>query len=287
MSTMLQKISLTFILPLLLLFACCEIDSDKYLLKDFVFVEGATIDGAISAQGYTESTIFKAGGTVTINDFYICKHEVTQAEFEKYYAGYKYRIEENEKGIGPNYPAYDVNWFDTLIYCNNRSIAEDLTPCYSINNETDPAKWGKVPKSSRWATWNDWIYAKCDFSANGYRLPTVTEWEYAARGGNGLKDYQYKYCGSDILDEVAVWNVDSMAEIETKKPNTLGLYDMSGNIDEWCWDRYRGDSNRVSCGGYYYYRDEWAFLLSKGFSLALGMSLRNSQLGFRVVRTAK
>ena len=105
---MLQKISLTFILPLLLLFACCEIDSDKYLLKDFVFVEGATIDGAISAQGYTESTIFKAGGTVTINDFYICKHEVTQAEFEKYYAGYKYRIEENEKGIGPNYPAYDV-----------------------------------------------------------------------------------------------------------------------------------------------------------------------------------
>ena len=102
-----------------------------------------------------------------------------------------------------------------------------------------------------------------------------------------LKDYQYKYCGSDILDEVAVWNVDSMAEIETKKPNTLGLYDMSGNIDEWCWDRYRGDSNRVSCGGYYYYRDEWAFLLSKGSSLALGMSLRNSQLGFRVVRTAK
>ena len=284
---MVQKINLIFILPFLFFFSCCEIGSDRDLLEDFVFVKGTTITGAITAQGYTESTIFKAGSTVTIEDFYICNHEVTQAEFAKYYEGYKNRIEENEKGIGPRYPAYDVNWFDSLIYCNNRSIAEDLTPCYSINGKTNPSDWGKVPKGSSWTTWNDWLNAKCDFNANGYRLPTTIEWEYAARGGNGLAGYQYKYAGSDNLDEVAVWNASLMSEIKTKKPNTLGIYDMNGNVDEWCWDRYGGDSYRLYCGGYYYFKDEKSYLLSKAPSLGHNIVIRNSQLGLRVVRSAK
>ena len=98
------------------------------LSKDFIFIKGATIEGAIQAEGYTESPGFVAGKTVTIADFYMCDHEVTQKEFARYYEGYEYRINENEKAIGDNYPAYDVNWFDALVYCNNRSIAEGRTP---------------------------------------------------------------------------------------------------------------------------------------------------------------
>jgi formylglycine-generating enzyme required for sulfatase activity len=282
--TMIQKTNLIFIITFLFLFSCC-LDSEKDLLKDFVFVKGAKIEGVITAEGYTESTIFKAGATHDVKDFYICNHEVTQAEFARYYEGYNYRIEENEKGIGASYPAYDVNWFDTLVYCNNRSIAEGLTPCYTINGSTNPKDWGKVPKSREWKSWNDWIFAECDFEADGYRLPTTTEWEYAARGGNGLTGYQYKYAGSDNLDEVAWWNTDWVREVKKKKPNTLGIYDMNGNLDEWCWERYKGDANRLCCGGYYYFKDEKSYLLSKAPSMTLSIVVRNSQLGFRVVRS--
>lgn len=267
-------------------FTSCNTYVESTNIK-MVYVKGATIEGEIQAEGTTESSIFTAGNKITIPNLYVSDHEISQFEVIKHYPSYKTRIEEYEKCVGDTYPAYNINWFDTLIYCNNRSIAEGLTPCYTIKNETNPEKWGKIPKSSSWETWNDWIYAKCDFSADGYRLPTTAEWEYVARGGNGLKDYQYKYSGSDILSEVAWYNTDSVHEIKQKKPNSLGIYDMSGNLDEWCWDRYGGDSYRLYCGGYYYFKDETSFLLSKKPSLANNMCVRNSQLGFRVVRTAK
>ena len=81
---MIQKTNLIFIIPFLFLFSCC-LDSEKDLLKDFVFVKGATIEGAIKADGYTESPGFVAGKKVTIADFYMCDHEVTQKEFALYY----------------------------------------------------------------------------------------------------------------------------------------------------------------------------------------------------------
>ena len=95
---MIQKTNLIFIIPFLFLFSCC-LDSEKDHLKDFVFVKGATIEGAIQAEGYTESPGFVAGKKVTIADFYMCDHEVTQKEFALYYEGYEARINENEKGI--------------------------------------------------------------------------------------------------------------------------------------------------------------------------------------------
>ena len=218
----------------------CKFNTNKTeaLTKDFVFVKGATIEGAIQAEGYTKSPGFVAGKTVTIADFYMCDHEVTQKEFAQYYEGYEYRINENEKAVGDNYPAYDVNWFDTFVYCNNRSIAEGRIPCYTISGSKNPKDWGKIPKSGDWKSWEDWVYVECDFSAYGYRLPTHREWEYAARGGNGLKGYQFQYAGSDNLDKVAVWNTDVVSEIQTKKPNGLGIYDLCGNLDEWTFQRF-------------------------------------------------
>ncbi|MBQ5646309.1 MAG: hypothetical protein IIV07_04500, partial [Treponema sp.] len=75
----------------------CTINNETLFEKEFVFVKGATIEGAIQAEGYTKSPGFVAGKTVTIADFYMCDHEVTQKEFAQYYEGYEYRINENEK----------------------------------------------------------------------------------------------------------------------------------------------------------------------------------------------
>ena len=265
----------------------CTINNETLFEKDFVFVKGATIEGAIQAEGYPESYWFKAGAKHVIKDFYICNHEITQQEFAMYgMKNYDVRVEFSGKSIGPYYPAHQINWFDVLMYCNRRSVAEGLTPCFSIGGETNPDKWGRQPDSQEEPGWDDWYHAKCDFTANGYRLPTIVEWEYAARGGNGLTGYQYKYAGSDILDEVAWYATDGLREVMQKKPNTLGIYDMCGNIEEWCWERYGNDTLRRYAGGYYYFKDEKDFVLSNlgycGF-----LTRRNTQLGFRPVRNAE
>ena len=269
----------------------CTINTKTLFEKDFVFVKGATIEGAIQAEGYPESPGFVAGRTVTIADFYMCDHEVTQKEFAQYYEGYEDRINQNEKAIGDNYPAYDVNWFDALIYCNKRSINEGLTPCFSIGGERNPDKWGTEPTSSKDPRWDDWYHAQCDFSANGYRLPTIVEWEYAARGGNGLTGYQYKYAGSDNLNEVA-WSffgdiiLESSQEVMQKKPNTLGIYDMSGNVEEWCWERHGNDTQRRYAGGDWRIESISSFYLSD-LRQSWNLTTCGSQWGFRPVRNAE
>ena len=265
----------------------CTINTKTLFEKDFVFVKGATIEGAIQAEGYPESYWFKAGAKHVIKDFYICNHEITQQEFAMYgMKNYDVRVELSGESIGPYYPAHQINWFEVLMYCNRRSVAEGLTPCFSIGGETNPDKWGRQPDSQEDPRWDDWYHAKCDFTANGYRLPTIVEWEYAARGGNGLTGYQYKYAGSDILDEVAWYATDGLREVMQKKPNTLGIYDMSGNIEEWCWERYGNDTLRRYAGGYYYFTNENDFVLSNLMYCGF-LTVRNTHLGFRPVRNAE
>ena len=282
-----KKILLVIAVLLCSFVLSCTVNTKTLFEKDFVFVKGATIEGAIQAEGYPESYWFKAGAKHVIKDFYICNHEITQQEFAMYgMKNYDVRVELSGESIGPYYPAHQVNWFDVLMYCNRRSVAEGLTPCFSIGGETNPDKWGRQPDSQEDPGWDDWYHAQCDFTANGYRLPTIVEWEYAARGGNGLTGYQYKYAGSDNLDEVAWYATDGLREVMQKKPNTLGLYDMCGNIEEWCWERYGNDTLRRYAGGYYYFKDEKDFVLSNlgycGF-----LTRRNTQLGFRPVRNAE
>lgn len=249
---------------------------------NFIYVQGATIDGGIKAEGYTTSGTFGITSLNTVRDFYMCDHEVTQAEYEKY-CTYGGSSPSSTYGKGDNYPAYYVSWYDALVYCNKRSIAEGLTPCYTISDSTDPDDWGTIPTSGN-TTWNA---VKCNFEANGYRLPKEEEWEYAARGGNGLTGYQYEYAGSDTIGDVAWYSYnsnDKAHEVKAKKANGLGLYDMSGNVEEWCWDS-DDSSHRYLCGGSWHNSADDLSVSSRSYGKAYIRYF--SYIGFRVVRTAE
>ncbi len=252
-----------------------------------------TVTGAIEG-----SQVFIEGRTVEIWARWCSDHEVTQSEYERYCSYGEDESPSDTYGIGSNYPAYFVSWYDALVYCNRRSIGEHLTPCYTINNSTNPDDWGSVPtKSDR--TWNA---VTCDFTANGYRLPTEVEWEYFARGGNTSNSNQTIYSGSNTIDEVA-WYEDNSGgkthEVKTKAPNALGLYDMSGNVWEWCWDKCgsgiisisastpsSGDtsgSTRIKCGGAWNHPEPVQKVSCMNHYPPY---LRDYSYGFRVVRSS-
>ena len=233
--------------------------------------------------------------------FYMGKYEVTQAEYEKYCSYTGSNSPSSRYGDGNNYPAYYVSWYDALVYCNKRSMAEGLTPCYSISDSTDPEDWGDVPTSSN-GTWNA---VECNWNANGYRLPTEAEWEYAARAGDNTVD-SLTYSGTSNVDELGdyAWyddNSDSTThEVGTKLPNAFGLYDMSGNVYEWCWNWYTDSydteaeggsdptgtsagSGRVFRGGSWYKSADLASVARRAYN---SPSNRGNLLGFRVVRQA-
>ena len=269
--------------------ACTECD---YEIEGFALIPAGTFKMG-SNDGYDAN---KPIHDVAITkDFYMGKYEVTQGEYEKY-CEYVEKLPNSSYGEGDNYPVYYVSWYDALVYCNKRSIDEGLTPCYSINRETDPKIWGAV-NSSRNAV-------ECDWESNGYRLPTEAEWEYAARGGDKtITTLTYSGVSSTSGVGSYAWytaNSDSKTHIVgQRRPNAFDLYDMSGNVSEWCWNWSTTEydttteggsdpigalngSSRVHRGG------DWSSNLttcSVQYRDSKGPSLCSYTIGFRVVRS--
>jgi formylglycine-generating enzyme required for sulfatase activity len=179
--------------------------------------------------------------TVTLSSFLIGKYAVTQDEYlavmgsnPSYFDGSAGK-EAAEGEVQGRRPAENMNWYSLLVFCNTLSVMEDFTPVYSINGSTSPADWGAVPTEST-AAWNNVVM---NMDADGYRLPTEAEWEYAACDGVGIADGGYRYPGSNTLGDVAWYTFNSGGkthEVGKKQANAFGLYDMAGNVYEYCWD---------------------------------------------------
>ena len=186
---------------------------------------------------------------------------------------------------GDNYPVEMVSWYDAIYFCNKLSEKCGYIPVYSVNGTTDVTKWHYTPHKG------NSINAEViqNTKADGFRLPTVAEWEYAERGGQN-----YEYAGSDNIDEVAWYRENSgytTHPVAQKKANGYGLYDMSGNVDELCLDADAGMyyGYERSGGGWRDSADcceksrrfyDPIFYRSNAYD-------RSNCYGFRVVRTAE
>ena len=267
------------------------------------------ISGMISVPAGTFSRDGVSGNDSTVSAFHMSDKEITRSLFTTVTglpdpSDTRYTNDTND-------PVQMVNWYHALVFCNKLSALEGWTPVYSINGSTDPAVWitangGVVPTASN----ADWDAVTANWLADGYRLPTEMEWMWAAMGadtanpGNpNTTGYAKTFAGSTGSNAIGdyAWTSENSSGTThpagTKLANELDLYDMSGNVFEWCWDwwtdtypsgartDYRGAASgttRVVHGGTFLFgANPYASIAYRNSS---GPSVWYSIAGFRVVR---
>jgi len=269
----------------------------------------------IGTLKYVPAGSFQRDATLTnistVSAFRMSQYDITRAQFlaimgtDPSNATYS---------SGTSDPVQMTNWYQAIAFCNKLSIAEGLTPVYSVSGVTfSTLTYAAIPTTSD----ANWDAATADWSANGYRLPTEMEYMWAAMGatsdgisadivgGVNTGGYTKGYAGS-IETGGAQVNINNYAwtsgnsgstthPVGTKLPNELGLYDMSGNVFEWCWDwydsyptgtqaDYRGaasGTNRVLRGGSWNINASYATVATRNYS---NPNYQYSNLGVRVVR---
>jgi formylglycine-generating enzyme required for sulfatase activity len=237
--------------------------------------------------------------------FRMSQHEITRLQFLAI-MGNDPSSTTFSSGTGD--PVQQANWYHAIAFCNKLSLAEGLTPVYAVSGITDWATltYASIPTSSD-ATWDA---ATATWTNNGYRLPTEMEWMWAAMGapadgqggGTNTTGYLKGYAGSTEgagqtnLGDYAWYSSDKTHPAGTKLANELGLYDMSGNVWEWCWDwyatypsgtqtDYRGAASGAYRGirsGAWYFNPSYCTVAYRGSNFPSYQS--NGCIGFRVVR---
>ena len=256
------------------------------LTNDLILINGGTyLMGSPETEMQRETD--EVQHEVTVSDFSIGRYEVTQKEYEEV-------MGENPSDFeGENLPVENVTWYDAIEYCNKLSEKERLTPVYTIDGEN--------------VSW--------DRSANGYRLPTEAEWEYAARAGtttpfnteNSISDEEANYYGhypygieenyftQENLETEPGQYRQTTVEVDSFAPNKWGLYNIHGNVEEWCFDYYGAydlentdnpsgpttGTLRINRGGGW---NDYAKHLRCAYRASTTPDQKMSNIGFRVVR---
>ena len=275
---------------------------------EMIFVEG----DEFFMQDYWSDTGEPRGEPrlTALSDFEIGRTELTLEKWNEVRAWAVengYEVIGSTVGIGcaDDHPVVNVNWYDAVKWCNARSEMEGLLPVYYLDpGHQEVYRAGEHRASVADVRWN----------ANGYRLPTEAEWEFAARGGKASEGFRYS--GSDNIEVVAWYGFNSSGApcnffggngtfpVASKAPNELGLYNMSGNAEEWVWDNPglylesntatnpRGPANissfesgerMVRGGGFNSIEEACEVTFRRGHSARL----RNNRFGFRLARSVE
>ena len=256
---------------------CYFYDSVATITNDMILIPADTFQMG-NTGAYSGDSDEKPVHTVTISKaFYMSKYEVTQKQYQAVMGNNPSHFK------GENLPVERVTWYNAVAFCNALSQQEGKTPCYTINGTN----------------------VSCNWDANGYRLPTEAEWEYAAKAGTSTDFYNGSLTNTNCtpidanLDNIAWYcgNANGTTHpVGQKQANAFGLYDMTGNVCEWCWDWWSNsyssttviDPTGASTGSYRVYRGgSWygnADQCRSTYREYRTPSFNYDYIGFRIVR---